>query len=358
MPSTQLIVITGQVPSIQSQIQAMLADYFSLCSVPTGDVDSLYKLSKLSKAAIVVVNSNAAHYLAHCPLMGKLPTVVILEQPSPELVQQAYQVGADQVLIWPALTTDLQRVLKQCVKKESWFETLKERAPAVFQPVFSLKNLPVLDKNFVKPTSAELPLQVRLFGALSIQQNEANLKPHTQKEQELLGYLLFHYPRSIKREKLCAALWPGIDAESARNRLNVLIYRMRKGEDKYPSIADLVVYEHRSNAYCLNLPESTVVDVHEYLTLLQELKYHSHTEEIGIQICKKIVELHAGEFLEGVERSEWVDRQRHDLREQLQSIILRLVDYFLQRGLPAQALDRSPGPARRPRSCSAGISSF
>ena len=343
MSSSKLIVITGQIPSVQTQIQSMLADHFALCSVPLGDTDSLHKLSKLSKAAIVVANANSLAYLASCQLMGRIPTLAILDQPSPELLQQAYQAGAHKVLIWPALKAELQHSLAQCIKKASWMDVLKDKLRAIFQsifqPSFKFKGVPVLfNKTERTALLAAPPLQINLLGELCIRQNEFLLKPHTLKEQELLGYLLFHYPRSIKREKLCAALWPGIDAEAARNRLNVLIHRMRKGEDKDQSIADLVVYDHKFNAYCLNLPEEVQIDVHQYFSLQIELKNQSHQEEIGIQICKKIVELHRGDFLEGVERSEWVDRQRHDIREHLQGILLRLADYFLKRGLPAQAI--------------------
>lgn len=339
MSTSNLVVITGQIPAIQSQIQVMLADYFACCTVPLADTDTLSKISKLSHTLILVADENTMTYLAHTSALSKMPTLAILNQPSPALLQQAYQSGVSKVLIWPKSKEELQVEIKQCIPQKSWMEWLKIRFNAWINPSLQIQNAIFLRQAQHSPLQSTLTTyQISLLGELSIRQGQFQLRPHTQREQELLGYLLLNYPRPIKREKLCAALWPGIDAESARNRLNVLIHRMRKGSCKDQGVADWLVYDSKLNAYHLSTPDPIQIDVHEYQNLLAELKTQQDQPEINIQICKKIVELHQGELLEGIEHSEWIDRQRLDIQEKLQSIILRLADYFLKKNIYAQAI--------------------
>lgn len=335
MSTSNLIVITGQIPAVQSQIQAMLADQFACCSVPLTDTDTISKISKLSQTLILVVDEDSMTYLAQTPVTNKIPTLAVLNQPSSALLQQAYQSGASKVLIWPKSKEELQSAIRQCMPKKNLLESLKNRFNTLFYPPLQLQKGDFLGQ---PPKKDLTTYQIALLGELSIRQNQFQLRPHTQRERELLGYLLFNYPKPIKREKLCAVLWPGIDAESARNRLNVLIHRLRKGSCKEQSVADWLVYDSKLNAYHLSAPDPIQIDVHEYQNLLAELKTQQDQPEISIQICKKIVELHQGELLEGIEHSEWIDRQRLDIQEKLQSIILRLADYFLKKNIYAQAI--------------------
>ncbi len=172
MSSSKLIVITGQIPSVQTQIQSMLADHFALCSVPLGDMDSLNKLSKLSKAAIVVANANSLAYLASCQLMERIPTLAVLDQPSPELLQQAYQAGAHKVLIWPALKAELQHSLAQCLKKVAWTDVLKDKLRAIFQPIFKFYGGPLMQLDAAERSAlVSAPLQINLLELSALGKN-------------------------------------------------------------------------------------------------------------------------------------------------------------------------------------------
>ncbi len=335
MSTSNLIVITGQIPAVQSQIQSMLADQFACCSVPLSDTDTLSKVSKLSQTLILVIDEDSMTYLVHPPMTGKIPTLAVLNQPSTALLQQAYQSGASKILVWPKSKEELQSAIRQCIPKKSLLGLLKNRINTLFYPPLQVQKGDFLGQ---PPKKDLTTYQIALLGELSIRQDQFQLRPHTQRERELLGYLLFNYPKPIKREKLCAALWPGIDAEAARNRLNVLIHRLRKGSTKEQSVADWLVYDSRVNAYYLSVPDSIQIDVHEYQDLLAELKNQQDQPEISIQICKKIVELHQGVLLEGIEHSEWIDRQRLDIQEKLQGIILHLADYYLQKNGYSQAI--------------------
>lgn len=336
MSSSKLIVVTGQAPVVQSQVQAMLAEHFACCTIPLNDIDTLNKISKLAQVVVLLLDERALAALSHLPILGKVPTLVILQQPSTMLLQQVYQSNVDKILLWPQSREELKIAINECMPKKGWLEYIKNSVDSWFQPVVHLQKATFFHS---KPISAgELAYQISLLGGLSIQQGARQMRPHTQREQELLGYLLFNYPRPVKREKLCAALWPGIDTESARNRLNVLIHRLRKGSGKEQSVADWLVFDSRLNAYSLNISDAIQIDLHLYNELLNELKNPQNLPETNIQICKKIVELHQGEFLEGIEHAEWIDRQRLDIREKLSSIILRLADYFLQKNIYAQAI--------------------
>lgn len=335
MSSSKLVLITGQIPVVQSQIQAMLADHFACCAIPWNDIDTLNKVSKLAQVAVCVLDETAMSSLPHLPFLGKIPTLAILHQPSSSFLQQVYQSNVHKVLLWPKPSEELKAAIKECMAKKNWLERLKDKFEGWMQPSLQIQKIEFLHH----PTpNAEPDYQISLLGQLSIQQGKVQMRPHTQREQELLGYLLFNHPRPVKREKLCTALWPGIDPESARNRLNVLIYRLRKGGGKEQNVSDWLVFDSRLNAYSLNISENVQIDLHLYNELLNELKNPQNIPEISIQICKKIVELHRGEFLEGIDHAEWIDRQRLDIREKLPGILLRLADYFLQKNIYAQAI--------------------
>lgn len=122
-----------------------------------------------------------------------------------------------------------------------------------------------------KPTQASgdpVQLEVRCFGRFEVRYGDQPLSPRgQQKAWELLVLLASSPPEPIGRERLHASLWPQYDPHESKNRLSVLLKRLRDTVlAQAPGLSPDFV-RHGRDGSCWLDPALVRSDVHRFLAL-------------------------------------------------------------------------------------------
>lgn len=104
-------------------------------------------------------------------------------------------------------------------------------------------------------------LHVRLFGQLSLQQNEQPLVDLPAKALELLCYLLLHPARAHTREAVAEALWPGVAPASSQKYLRQTLWQLQAAWAKSANDQPEILLTDQSGWIRINPAASCWVDV-------------------------------------------------------------------------------------------------
>jgi DNA-binding SARP family transcriptional activator len=145
----------------------------------------------------------------------------------------------------------------------------------------------------------------------------------------LLKYLLHHRKRSLPREELMELFWPGADPESARNRLNVIMSKVRKA---IRTITDFEVILYENDRYSLNTELLFWVDVDEFEGTLAEA---THVEKAGetahaISLLEIAANLYQGDYMQEDIYEEWTVLTRERLRLANLDALYRLSRHYFE----------------------------
>ena len=139
----------------------------------------------------------------------------------------------------------------------------------------------------------------------------------------LLKYLIHNYGRRIPRDELMDIFWPEVVPESARNRLNVTLNKIRTSL-RQVSTLEIILFE--ADKYFLN-PELPVwIDVKQFEHLLAEarrLEDSGQTDQ-AMQSLEVAANLYQGDFLASDLYEEWTVLVREHLRLAYLDAIYRL----------------------------------
>lgn len=122
---------------------------------------------------------------------------------------------------------------------------------------------------------ADRPLvEVRCFGDFAVTSGDREISPSGEegasyKAWEVLAFLAAHPEGAVSREKICAAIWPDVDAERAGTRLRTALKRLRALlAEQVPNLWGDVVRSERDGIRRL---DTTLVtsDVHRFVGLLR-----------------------------------------------------------------------------------------
>ena len=145
----------------------------------------------------------------------------------------------------------------------------------------------------------------------------------------LLRYFIHRRKRSVPREELMELLWPGVNPETARNRLNVAMSTMRK---ELRRVTDLEIVLFESDRYFLNQSNSLWVDVDAFEGTLAEA---AQLEAAGdspqaIRMLEVAANLYKGDYLQEDPYEEWTLLTRERLRLANLDALNRLSRFYFQ----------------------------
>lgn len=179
--------------------------------------------------------------------------------------------------------------------------------------------------------STSSSLTVYCFGQFQVYLNDQPVESWPSgKGKSVLKYLVAHRKRPVAREVLMDLFWPGSDASSARNNLNVAIYGLRKALRNVNPDDSHVLFQN--GRYLLNPDLDIWIDAEEFL---KQHGFAQKEEKAGnmaaaIRIYNTAESLYRGEFLLEDRYEEWVIPVRRDFQIRHLNILTRLSKYYFR----------------------------
>lgn len=126
----------------------------------------------------------------------------------------------------------------------------------------------------------------------------------TTKAMKLLQVLLYYGEKGISRNKLIENLYKTEELADAPNSLRVTSYRLKK------MLVNMGLPEHNyirisKGIYYWNGPMETEVDVHLFVSLLQEAEKEIDVDK-QMELLRQACYIYKGELLPGSSEEEWV----------------------------------------------------
>jgi DNA-binding SARP family transcriptional activator len=151
------------------------------------------------------------------------------------------------------------------------------------------------------------------------------------KGKSVFKYLVTHREHPVAKEILMDLFWPDVDANAARNNLNVAVYGLRQA--LRAASTDFAHILFQNGAYLLNPAMAVWSDFQQFWFHLQMAKQLEHKQDKpgAIAALHAAVELYQGEFLAEDRYEEWVLAPRQQLLEAyLQALEQLSKTYFEQ----------------------------
>jgi DNA-binding SARP family transcriptional activator len=190
------------------------------------------------------------------------------------------------------------------------------------------------------------PVNVRLFGAPTMERDGRALSVDTRKALALLAFLAVPArgvtPQPHTRDVLAALLWPDLDQARARAALRRTLSPLLK------AVGDAILDVSRETLWVT--PEAAIwIDVLAFRRLLAAAAAHEHEAETTCPTCLSLLEeavrLYRGDFMAGFtlrdspEFDEWQYFTGEGLRRELDGVLERLVAGYTAQGQLEQAVD-------------------
>ena len=175
---------------------------------------------------------------------------------------------------------------------------------------------------------------------------------HRRRARALLGCLLSNSGRRLGREQAMEALWPGLDIETAANRLNGAVHELRQILDPElarPAASRMLLLQRD----VLELADRTSiwVDADAFESLLNEANsievyensevspyQRARTEQVE-QLLEEAAALYRGDYLLEELYSEWAAPRREALRRGWIGLLLKLAELREARGALTGAME-------------------
>lgn len=176
-------------------------------------------------------------------------------------------------------------------------------------------------RDHVRIRERAAPSRLVCFGGLQITLNDhfvdqARLKPQSR---ALLAILTMHAGTPVHRDQLIDVLWRVDDRDAALRRLPVLVSTVRRHLEPDAEPGDWSLLLRRGEAYVLQPPTGTYVDVHvvDDAAAVARAAHGrgAHAEEMAAH--EQILAAYAGELLPEVGAAEWVVDEREHYRVQV-----------------------------------------
>jgi DNA-binding SARP family transcriptional activator/CheY-like chemotaxis protein len=273
--------------------------------------------------------------------------VIVAAEASQQDIIQAHRQGVNDFLLEPFSDAELEQALRRWYRPVSnnrladflrrlWggFSERASRSKAgALQPrpgiiAWLPGGMPELSSPEALPAA---DLKVRFFGSFALEYR-GELLPITygQKIVSLLAYLLYHYQRPLHREVLMAKFWGDFTSDSARNSLNVAIFKIRQLFKSITPKEEVLRHDH--GTYQIEPRLALVSDVEAFMADWKKGRATEYAQglEAALPYYHRAVALYQGDFLEAILQEEWCESERDSLIETYLFILNRLSDYFFQ----------------------------
>jgi DNA-binding SARP family transcriptional activator len=187
--------------------------------------------------------------------------------------------------------------------------------------------------------NVEPPVEVRCFGGFGMFVDGVSLeltraKPRTR---QLLRLLAINAGRSVHREVLMAALWPEADRDTSTRNLHVAVSSLRRALEPGVARGEPSMIVRDGDAYRLNLPSGSRVDLVEFDEALTEARAMRRRPEKAAAAYTRALDIYGGDLLPEDGPAEWVvnerDRRRDEFTESASAVAVAHID----RGDPVAA---------------------
>jgi DNA-binding SARP family transcriptional activator len=184
-----------------------------------------------------------------------------------------------------------------------------------------------------RSAEVQADLEARLFGPFAVRYRGQVLAPWpSNRAASLLKFLLLHHGRTVRREVLMDAFWPGSSPKSARNNLNVTVYQLRQQLRAYDPSRTHVVYN--TGSYCMDPELRCRIDVDDYARSVA--RGHQAVDSgdglAAISWYRQATRLYAGPLLEDDTSGDWYIGTQRRLHFQHCAVLERLCALLLERG--------------------------
>ena len=187
-------------------------------------------------------------------------------------------------------------------------------------------------------------LSIHLFGTFQVFLDGTPINGWRKKSESLFKYLIVHRMAPIHREKLFELFWPDLEAQSARNCLNVTLHDLRqnlqlrepvKSPDSLVQFANDHYYLHpRLNVW-------TDTDAFTNCITLSQLALKQGNKAEALANYEMAAALYRGHFLEHDCYEEWTISYREGLQSANLSLLTQLSQLYFEIGDYTTALERS-----------------
>jgi DNA-binding SARP family transcriptional activator len=175
--------------------------------------------------------------------------------------------------------------------------------------------------------------EARLLGPFEVRYRDQVLAPWpSHRAASLLKFLLLHHGRTVRREVLMDAFWPGSSPKSARNNLNVTVYQLRQQLRAHDPSRTHVVYN--AGSYRLDPELHCRIDVEEYARSVARghQAVDSGDRVAAISRYREATRLYAGPLLEDDTSGDWYTATQRQLHFEHCTVLERLCALLLERG--------------------------
>ena len=186
---------------------------------------------------------------------------------------------------------------------------------------------------------APADLEARLLGPFEVRYR-GRVMPSwpSQRAASLLKFLLLNHGRTVRREVLMDAFWPGSSAKSARNNLNVTVYQLRQQLRAHDPGRTHVVYNAGSYRMDPKLQCRTDVDDYARSVARGHRAVDSGDRLAAVSWYRQATRLYAGPLLEDDTSGDWYTPTQRQLHFEHCAVLERLCALLLERGEIGEAV--------------------
>ena len=274
-------------------------------------------------------------------------------EPAPDAV--ATTVNSLSGLLWslgPMTVVSLGRAVESDLAAKD-IRRLLRRQPALSRQFRRVRSLSTSDESQTldaliadqsdgedkgRPTLGEesAPVYIRTFGSFSLEVNGVALKPsdwRSAKTKQILALLLLRRGGGIPRDELINTIWPGTERESGSNNLKFCWSILKRLlEPGLTNRAESRFLRRGPAGYELIMDDGLKVDVDVFGEQLVRCRWSGSPDDL-----LGAVNLYRGDFLADLPATDDIESKRDRYRDEYVSAVMRIVNYFSERGRLAEA---------------------
>ena len=182
------------------------------------------------------------------------------------------------------------------------------------------EQLKLKTKQELNNENKKYPLTVQCFGSFNVFFKDEVIVWRTEKQRELLAYLLLHQPTPVHSDVIIEALWGEDDVQKARTKLHTTISYLRK---TFFSIGYDNIIGSANKSYVLNLDQFHC----DAKDLEQFMGKNVTIDEKSIVQAEQILNSYQGSYMQN-NSYEWSMAKARQLHEQFLLLVQQMISYY------------------------------
>lgn len=161
------------------------------------------------------------------------------------------------------------------------------------------------------------PLTLRLLGPLEVTVQGRPVQFSRRASRSVLEILALEHPRPVHEEQLLAFLWPEADPAKAKHSLQTAVNDLRRALDPHHRPRRSSYIPYREEAYALQLPPASFVDLHRFRDGLEQVLRRGEEPDAGPSRegrLRELLALYRGDLLADAAYAEHAGESRERVR--------------------------------------------